>query len=62
MKCPQCGKFLKECVATVGKGGDEISRVEGQCKTHGTVEPTDWCWEDFFPEGDSTEWFMSQRS
>lgn len=48
MKCPECGKFLKDVTADIN-GFNEIISVEGFCKKHGTVEPTDWCYENFFP-------------
>ncbi len=48
MKCPVCGKFLKNVIAQVN-GFKYVLKVEGQCKTHGNVEPTDWEWDDFYP-------------
>jgi len=50
MKCPQCGKFLKDVSAEAIF--DDIRRVWGICKTHGIVEPDDWCWDDFFTSVD----------
>lgn len=49
MKCPKCGWFLKNVVATVN-GLEEIIKVQGECKRCGVVEPNDWAWDDFFPE------------
>jgi hypothetical protein len=49
MKCPECGKFLKDVTAMVN-GFDEIKEVEGYCRTHGKVRPTDWAYWDFYPE------------
>lgn len=48
MKCPACAKFLAKVNASVNLNGD-ILKVEGICKKHGVVEPTDWDYEDFFP-------------
>lgn len=49
MKCPECGKFLANVVADVN-GMDEVIKVTGKCRKHGEVQPTDWCWEDFFQQ------------
>jgi transcriptional regulator NrdR family protein len=46
MKCPNCDKYVSQVVATFN-GADEIKRVEAECKKCGTVEPTDWEWDDF---------------
>lgn len=48
MKCPECGKFLKQVEATIN-GANEVVKVEGICKKHGVVEPTGWDYETFFP-------------
>jgi hypothetical protein len=48
MKCPECGKFLREVKADVDIEKN-ILRVVGTCVKHGEVEPTDWSYEDFFP-------------
>ena len=50
MQCPKCGKFVGNITAWVN-GLDEITKVEGDCKVHGTVDVTDqdWCYEQFFP-------------
>jgi uncharacterized radical SAM superfamily Fe-S cluster-containing enzyme len=47
-KCPECGKFLKKVNALV-TADDEILKVEGQCRKHGTVETNDWEYWDFYP-------------
>lgn len=62
MRCPQCGRFVKDAVATVTRGGDMISKVEAKCSQHGTVEPTDWEYEDFFSENgpSSNDWWQEQ--
>lgn len=41
MKCPTCGKFLKDVDVKLRVLDDRIF-VKGTCKTHGDVEPTDW--------------------
>lgn len=48
MKCPTCGKFLKDVTALHTGPDREIKKVFGECKTHGVVEPQDWEWDDFF--------------
>ncbi len=50
IKCPVCGKFLRNVMATVSGIDNEIIEVAGFCKTHGMVEPTNWEYWDFFPE------------
>lgn len=53
-RCPSCGRFCSDVVATVvGVGEPErIDAVRGICRRHGLVDLSDtpWCWEDFFPE------------
>ncbi len=49
MKCPECGKFLSKVEATVN-GFEEIVKVNGECKKHGTVEPKDWEADDFYSD------------
>lgn len=46
MKCPKCGRFVKDAVATFN-GFDEIERVDAKCAKHGTIQPNDWEWDDF---------------
>jgi hypothetical protein len=46
MKCPKCGRFLKNIGAIVN-GLDEIKKVVGTCSRDGRVEPTDWEYDDF---------------
>lgn len=48
MKCPKCGKFLKDVEADISMD-NEIGTVTGTCAKHGPVHPTDWEYEDFFP-------------
>lgn len=48
MKCPTCGKFLKDVNADISIE-NEILRVYGVCKKHGEVEPENWDYETFFP-------------
>ncbi len=49
MKCPECGRFIKDVVANINELTDEIEEVEGICSKHGKVNPTDWECEDFYP-------------
>jgi hypothetical protein len=48
MKCPKCGRFLKNVMADID-GDNNVTEVEGTCSKHGKVNPTDWDYEDFFP-------------
>lgn len=50
MKCPECGKFVKNARAKYRIWDDQITKVTADCKIHGKVEPTDWEYEDFFGE------------
>jgi hypothetical protein len=55
-KCPTCGWFLSNVKAhTIFEefGDIAIKKVTGDCKRCGTVEPTNWDFEDFFPDGES---------
>lgn len=49
MRCPRCGKFLKDVMAQV-LNDEMIWRVTGRCAEHGVVEAKDWDHEDFFPD------------
>ena len=51
LRCPTCGRFIANVEATVN-GFEHITKVEGICKTHGTVNVTnqEWGYDDFFPE------------
>lgn len=49
MKCPECGKFLKN-IEVVTNGLQEVLSVQGDCKEHGAVNPTDWDYDDIFEE------------
>jgi hypothetical protein len=46
--CPKCGRFCGDIVGTI-KPDCGLVRVEGQCRTHGTVDLSkqDWDYEDF---------------
>ena len=46
--CPKCGKFCGNIVGQISEA-EGLSKVEGDCKTHGTVDLTDqsWAYEDF---------------
>ena len=48
-QCPECGKFLAEVTAMIN-GLGKIVEVVGICKTCEVVHPTDWDYDDFFPE------------
>jgi len=50
MQCPICGKFLSNVVASVNQWTERITKVEGICKIHGTVQPEDWEADDFVDE------------
>jgi len=41
-------------------GGLAIKNVTGDCKRCGEVQPTNWCFEDFFPTGESLEAFEEE--
>jgi len=49
MKCPICGKFLKNIYCIFNEFDDSITEVIGQCIKHGEVLTDDWSCEDFFP-------------
>ena len=54
-RCNECGKFISNKVKLTLNGLDEIIKVEGKCKIHGTQDLTNsgnWSYEDFFPEGE----------
>ena len=46
--CPKCGKFCGNIQGTFN-GLEQLIKVEGDCKTHGTVDLTGQSWsaEDF---------------
>ena len=55
-RCPNCGWFLSDVKAhsIFDKFGDlAIEKVVGNCKRCGMVEPINWSFEDFFPDGES---------
>ena len=47
--CPQCHKFLGKVKYWID-GNDDITKVIGDCKKHGTVEPNSWDYDDLIPE------------
>ena len=55
MKCPECGKFVKDVEALVEEvlfiDEKKITKVTGVCAKHGKVDLTneDWSYEEFFP-------------
>lgn len=49
-RCPKCGRFLSRVVAFFN-GLDDILKVTGECKRHGTVEPEDWDADMFDTDG-----------
>lgn len=53
MNCPECGRFCGDITADYNEFAG-ITKVHGLCARHGRVDLTneDWCYEDFFPEGD----------
>ena len=51
-QCPKCGKFVSKMQGNVNGFGN-IENVTAKCRKCGIVSPTDWIWEDFFPENTS---------
>ena len=63
IQCPICGWFLSDVKALITylEFGDlAIEKVVGNCKRCGVVEPTNWCFDDFFPDGESLRAFEEE--
>lgn len=63
IQCPNCGWFLSDVKAIItffSFGDPAIDKVRGNCKRCGIVEPTNWEFEDFFPDADSLRAFEEE--
>ena len=44
MKCPECGKFVKNAEYLMAHD-ERVCIVEAECKNCGVVNPKDWEWD-----------------